>query len=129
MPDQRLLPCLCCRQLTTLGARQLSSHIAVPTRWPMPAVSAIASAPQNVTRCVGLKTPAPPALAPMAPSSARNASDAKETVVTSIDAGDTMTMGSGIAAPAAKVAADVKAAWIGRAVVISEIPSSSRAWA
>ena len=32
-------------------------------------------------------------------------------------------------APTAKVAAEVSAAWTGRAVLISEIPSSSRAWA
>ncbi|MCY1558032.1 hypothetical protein D9M68_949320 [compost metagenome] len=35
----------------------------------------------------------------------------------------------GRAAPAEKVTAEVMAAWMGRAVVISEMPSSSRAWA
>ena len=43
--------------------------------------------------------------------------------------GETMTMARGIAAPTAKVAAEVSAAWIGRAVVISDMPSSSCAWA
>jgi hypothetical protein len=38
-----------------------SFHTIVPTRDPMPAVSAMASAPQNVTRAAPIKTPAPPA--------------------------------------------------------------------
>ena len=42
-------------------------------------------------------------------------------------AGDTTTMSRGIAAPTEKVAADVRAACTGRAVVISDIPNSSRA--
>ena len=37
------------------------------------------------------------------------------------------TMSKGMAAPTANVAADVSAACTGRAVVVSEIPSSSRA--
>jgi hypothetical protein len=48
---------------------------------------------------------------------------------TSALAGDTTTMSKGMAAPTENVAADVNAACTGRAVVISEIPSSSRAWA
>ena len=44
----------------------------------MPAVRPMASAPQNVTRRVALTTSAPPARAPMAPSSARKASEAKK---------------------------------------------------
>ena len=46
-----------------------------------------------------------------------------------IPAGDSSTTSSGIAAPDAKVAAEVSAACIGRATVISEMPSSSRACA
>ena len=49
----------------------------------MPAVSAMASAPQNVTRAVARRTFAPPARAPIAPSRARNSSDAAETMGTS----------------------------------------------
>ena len=45
----------------------------------MPAVSAIASAPQKVTRTVAFATFAPPARAPIAPSRARKPSDAIET--------------------------------------------------
>ena len=102
---------------------------AAPTRAPMPAVNAIASAPQKVTRNVALRTYAPPARAPIAPSRPRNTSDAIDTTGTSIDVGETRTTDSGNTAPVAKVPADVRAAWTGRAVVTSEIPSSSRAWA
>ena len=53
--------------------------------------------------------------------------DAEETSGTSAPAGATTTMSKGMAAPAENDAAEVNAAWMGRAVVISEIPSSSRA--
>ena len=89
----------------------------------------MASAPQNVTRAVARKTFAPPALAPIAPRRARNPKDAADTMGTSAFAGDTTTMIKGMAAPTANVAAEVNAACTGRAVVISEIPSSSRACA
>ena len=69
---------------------------------------------------------APPAFAPIAPSSARKHKDAIDTTGTSALAGDTITMSKGMAAPTANVAADVSAACTGRAVVVSEIPSSSR---
>jgi hypothetical protein len=48
---------------------------------------------------------------------------------TSAPAGDTTTMSTGIAAPTENDAAEVSAARTGRAVVVSEIPSSSRACA
>ena len=101
----------------------------VPKSLPMPAVRAIASAPQNVTRAVARRTFAPPALAPIAPRRARKPKDAADTMGTSAPAGDTTTMSKGMAAPTENVAADVSAACTGRAVVIYEIPSSSRAWA
>ena len=44
-------------------------------------------------------------------------------------AGTAATASSGSAAPTAKLAADVIAAWIGRALSVSEMPSSSRACA
>jgi hypothetical protein len=44
-------------------------------------------------------------------------------------AGDTTTMSNGMTAPTENEAAEVSAACTGRAVVISEMPSSSRAWA
>ena len=101
----------------------------VPNNFPIPAVRAIANAPQNVTRAVARRTFAPPALAPIAPRRARKPKDAADTMGTSALAGDTTTMSKGMAAPTENVAADVSAACTGRAVVISEIPSSSRAWA
>src|SRR5688572_29534308 len=64
----------------------------VSNNFPIPAVSAIASAPQNVTRAVARRTFAPPALAPIAPSSEREPNDAAETIGTSAPAGETMTM-------------------------------------
>ena len=42
------------------------AQTTVPNSLPMPAVSAIASAPQNVTRAVARQTLAPPARAPIA---------------------------------------------------------------
>jgi hypothetical protein len=82
----------------------------VPNTAPIPAVRAIANAPQNVTRAVARKTLAPPALAPIAPSRARKSKDAADTMGTSKLRGDNSTANKGIAAPAEKVAADVKAA-------------------
>ena len=106
-----------------------SHQTTVPNTFPMPAVKAIASAPQNVTRAVPRRMFAPPARAPIAPRKARKARDAADTMATSAPAGDTKTMSRGMAAPTENDAADVSAACTGRAVVISEIPSSSRAWA
>ena len=45
-----------------------------------PAVMAMASAPQNVTRTARTRTPAPPVRAARAPSSARNRSEVPETM-------------------------------------------------
>ena len=89
----------------------------------MPAVSAIAKAPQNVTRTVALSTLAPPIWAPIAPRNARKINEAAETAGISQAAGDRAAVDSGRAAPTAKVAAEVNAAWIGRAAVISDMPS------
>jgi hypothetical protein len=102
-------------------------QITVPKIFPIPAVRAIANAPQKVTRAVARRTFAPPVIAPIAPRSARKAKDAADTIGTSAPAGATTTMSKGMAAPTENVAAEVSAACTGRAVVISEIPSSSRA--
>src|SRR6185503_15059381 len=109
------------------GAR--ATHTTVPTSLPIPAVRAIANAPQKVTRAVARRMCAPPAFAPIAPRRARKPKDAADTMGTSAPAGDTTTMSKGMAAPTENITADVSAACTGRAVVISEIPSSSRAWA
>src|SRR6478736_6459568 len=95
----------------------------------MPAVSARANAPQNVTRMVARRMLAPPAFAPIAPKTARKANDAADTTGTNALPGDITTISNGIVAPTENIAADVSAAWIGRAAVTSEIPSSSRVWA
>src|SRR5690606_19058788 len=57
-------------------------YTAIPTRAPMPAVNAMAIAPQKVTRRVAVITLAPPALAPTAPSSAKKNNEAVETAGT-----------------------------------------------
>src|ERR1700674_2320133 len=101
----------------------------VPKSLPMPPVRAIAKAPQNVTRAVARRTFAPPVLAPIAPRRARKPNDAADTRGTSAPGGDTTTMSKGRPAPTENDAADVSAAWTGRAAVVSEIPNSSRAWA
>jgi hypothetical protein len=62
-------------------------------------------------------------------SPSRKPRDAIDMTGTSILGGDTKTISNGMAAPMENVAADVNAACTGRAVVISEMPSSSRAWA
>lgn len=76
----------------------------------MAAVKAIAAVFQKVTRMVGFKLPAPPALAPIAPSKARNANDASAAVGTTRLLGATKTIGNGMTAPTAKVGAKVTAA-------------------
>ena len=88
---------------------------------------AFANAPQNVTRAVARRTFAPPAFAPIAPRSARKPKDAEDTIGIIAPIGDMTTISKGKAAPIENVKADVNAACTGRAVVISEIPSSSRA--
>ena len=77
---------------------------------PIPAVTAIAIAPQNVTRAVAVTMFAPPAFAPIAPSKARNASEAAETTGTSREGGEIRTITSGMAAPTENDAAEVRAA-------------------
>src|SRR5436305_15092272 len=81
-----------------------------PNRAPTPAVSAIASAPQKVTRTPALQTEEPPARAAREPSSARKNRELPETAQTSADDGTRTTSRSGMAAPAEKVPAEAKAA-------------------
>ena len=58
--------------------------IRFPNAAPIPAVTAIAKAPQNVTRMVALSIGAPPAFAATAPSNARNTRDARQTAAISV---------------------------------------------
>ena len=79
----------------------------VPKIAPIPAVNAIASAPQKVTRSVALPTFAPPARAPIAPNRARKTSDPIETPATRAAGDMSKTIARGIAAPTATLNADV----------------------
>src|SRR4029453_538681 len=82
----------------------------VPNSAPTPAVSPIASAPQNVTRTAPVVTGAPPTRAAIPPRIARNTSEIPETRRIRLDAGTMAAANSGIAAPTAKLAAEVNAA-------------------
>src|SRR5207248_3724484 len=62
-----------------LSAPVRLNHATVPNSVPTPAVTAIASAPQNVTRIAPTSTPAPPARAASAPRSVRNTNDVPAT--------------------------------------------------
>ena len=94
----------------------------------MPAVIAIASAPQKATRRVALPIGAPPAFAPAAPKEARNKSDATDTLMIIVGPnGESHATINGSDAPAVKVAADVNAACTGRAFVTWVMLNSSRA--
>ena len=73
--------------------------MAVPNNAPIPAVIAIARAPQKVTRIVAASMFAPPVLAPTAPRNARNSKDAAATDSASALTGARITASSGSAAP------------------------------
>ena len=77
---------------------------------PTPAVTAMASAPQNVTRIAPIATLAPPARAAKPPRSARNINEVTETNGINLGAGANAVTKIGIVAPAAKLAADANAA-------------------
>src|SRR4029079_17004000 len=91
------------------GARCASQTVA-PNKAPTPAVSAIASAPQKVTRATDLHTGEPPARAAKAPNSARKNNELPDPAQTRADAGTNRTSTSGRAAPTAKVLAEARAA-------------------
>ena len=71
-------------------------------RAPTPAVTAMASAPQNVTRIAPTATPAPPARAARPPRMARNTSDVADTTGIRLESGDQGHRSKGMAAPTAK---------------------------
>src|SRR5271165_2304830 len=95
----------------------------------MPAVTAIANAPQNPTLSAGLTTGAPPAQAPSAPSATRKANAAAGTTMTTASLGERYAASVGVAAPTEKATAEARAASIGFGAAPSTKPSSSRAWA
>ena len=84
------------------GVRIRDQTIA-PNNRPMPAVMAMAMAPQNLTRTTAVTMLAPPARAPTPPRRARNISEVTDTKTTSAFGGATSTTASGNAAPVAKV--------------------------
>ena len=87
----------------------------VPTSAPMPAVTAIARAPQAMTRIVAARRGAPPSRAPRSPSRA-SASKVTTTMARPAPApASAAAASSGSAAPAENASADVHAAWNGRA--------------
>src|SRR6185503_7379914 len=104
----------------------LDSHAAVPNSRPTTAVMPMASAPQKATRTDALSIGAPPVRAARAPSATRNTIDVVPTAGTTCGGGTASEARRGNAAPAAKLAADVRAAWTGLALTVSDIPSSSR---
>ncbi len=109
--------------------RYAISQAATSKRAPTPAVSPIASAPQNVTRVTETSNGEPPALAAIRPKSARKESELPARPHMSAEAGSKRTISSGRSAPAAKVPAEAIAACTGLAAKVSDIPSSSRACA
>ena len=85
-------------------------HTAVPTKAPMPAVIAIANAPQNVMRRALGTIGAPPTRAANAPKNTRKSKEAPDTVTIIVVQGAKRVITRGIAAPTAKLLADAKAA-------------------
>src|SRR5678815_5531232 len=98
------------RQGPELHGARPATQTTVPKSDPTPAVIAMASAPQNVTRMAPFHTPAPPTPAAMPPRSARNRSDVPETSGINRATGVTTATSKGRAAPTAKLAADASAA-------------------
>ena len=105
----------------------LNTYRACPTRRPMAAVEPIAMAPQKVTRNIGLHMPPPPVRAPIAPRIASATSEPADTNHEIRVDGEAKTIIKGMAAPTAKVTADVNAACTGRATICADRPNSSRA--
>ena len=70
---QHLYATVICKVYVLIGRMcGVMSYTTAPKSAPTPAVSAIASAPQNVTRKAAFVTGAPPAWAPNPPNSAKN---------------------------------------------------------
>ena len=82
----------------------------MPNQVPIPAVNAIAIAPQKLTRKAPFQILAPPVHAANIPRRTRNIKEVKETQRIKLLAGDTKIINKGKAAPTAKDAADDSAA-------------------
>lgn len=92
------------------SGRKAEHQTAAPKSLPTPAVIAIASAPQKVTRQAPSRTPAPPTRADKPPNAARKAIDVTETQRIRPWPGINAVTAKGSAAPIAKLAADANAA-------------------
>ena len=84
--------------------------MATPNNLPIPAVAAMAKAPQNVTRITARPAGAPPTQADSQPSRARKPSEVNETTIATKLTGDKNAANRGSPAPPAKVTAEAKAA-------------------
>jgi hypothetical protein len=82
----------------------------VPNKTPTPAVIAMASAPQNVTRNTLGMTLAPPTRAANAPKSASKMTEVPATMTIRVGSGAKAETMRGIAAPTAKLPAEASAA-------------------
>ena len=96
--------------MVSIDLSLIAFYTVVPNKAPMPAVIAIARAPQNVTRTIPIRMGAPPVRAARAPSSARENKEAADTRSNRLVAGAITTMSKGSAAPTVNVAAEVSAA-------------------
>jgi len=90
--------------------RRFYAYAFTPNKAPTPAVSAMANAPQKVTRIDDVMTDAPPARAASEPNIARNKSELAATAHINIDAGTNSTTSNGNEAPTANVTAEASAA-------------------
>ena len=88
----------------------------MPITARIPAVTAMAGAPQKPTLSAGLTIGAPPAQAPSAPSATRKTNAAAGTALTTAACGARNAVSVGNAAPAENATAEAKAAWIGLGV-------------
>ena len=94
----------------------------MPNNAPIPAVTAIASIPQKVTRAAPRNIEAPPAWAASDPRIPRKIRVEENTTNISILLGTMKIIASGIAAPTEKDPADANAACTGRAVLYQKYP-------
>ena len=112
-----------------LLACRAAAYTVVPNKAPTAAVTAIAKALQQVTRIIPGMIFAPPVRAAKPPRQASEINAAAVTVAISHCCGVQIATNSGSNAPLAKLAAEVMAACNGRAELVAEMPSSSRACA
>ena len=96
-------------------AQEKVVQITVPNSAPVPAVTAIANAPQKPERSAPFQIFAPPTCAATAPNSMRKNNDVAETKSVRLCDGETSVVTNGKMAPTENDAAETAAAWIGRA--------------